>query len=265
MTGHTRIRWILGTLIAGCAHAPKVQPDARSGPDGQRSSARILLPNQSVTDDVSYADQDQTDWWRIELPGKPGVLSTQVRWDNGNADVNVDIFDGAGEPLSTSPPRGSKEKKVLTQIDRPGTFYIRVTAPGKEDATVYTLVANWDLPPPPPPPDRPIEDRPVKKRRNHEPHEPKPVAEKPPGDTVQGRIVSAYREGPQMVLYIDKGSAAGVRTGMTGSILSGATGEDPIDGGSFKIVGVPAPNRSIAKSSVHAVGKNNRVSINLGR
>lgn len=258
-----RVRWCLTLLLAGCAHAPApaYQPDARSGPDGQRSGAKILQPNQTVTDDVSNADQDMTDWWKIELIGKPGVLATQVRWDNGNADINVDIFDTAGEPLSTSPPRGSKEKKVLTQIDRPGTIYIRVTAPTRTDATVYTLVANWDLPPPPPP-----EEKPVKKKRTpREPREPKPVAEKPAGDTVQGRIVSAYREGPQMVLYIDKGSAAGVRPGMSGSILSGATGEDPLDGGNFKIVGVPAPNRSIAKSSVHAVGKNNRVSITLSR
>ena len=46
--------------------------------------------------------------------------------------------------------------------------------------------------------------------RHREPREPKEPKEKPAGETVQGRIVSAYREGAGLTLHLDKGSAAGV-------------------------------------------------------
>ena len=46
--------------------------DARSGPDQKRSSAQKLDLNKPHTDEVSYANQDKTDWYVVELKGPPG-------------------------------------------------------------------------------------------------------------------------------------------------------------------------------------------------
>src|SRR5581483_577082 len=157
-------------------------------------------------------------------------------------------------------------KKLLVPIDKPGTYYLRITAPGPSDGSVYTLEAKWDEPAaPPPPPPPPPDDNPPPVKHHHEPKEPKekPVAEA--GPTLQGRIVSAYREGEGLTLQIDKGSAQGLKSGMQGSVLSGPSGEDPLDGAAFKVTSVLGPNKCLAKTTSHSIGKNNRVSITLSR
>lgn len=247
--------------------------DARSGPDAKRSSAQALTLNKPHTDEVSYQNQDRTDWYVVELKGKPGVLTTIINWDNDASDVNIDVFDSFGAQIAASPVRGKgeKQKKLFTQIDKPGTYFVRVTAPTKTDGTVYTMEAQWEEPPavverpaPPPeetPPPRDSDEKP-KKVRTHEPREPR---EKPVGETVEARVVSAYREGPSLMMYIDKGSAAGIRVGNEGVVLQGAGGEDPVDGGQFKIVKVIDANKSVGAATMRSLGKNNRVAITLGR
>jgi hypothetical protein len=245
-------------------------PDGKSGPDGKRSGATEIKPNKPVTDEVNQAHGDKTDWFKVELKGHAGVLAAQVNWDNPKSDIMVDVFDAVGAQIAASPVRGAGEqlKKLLVQIDQPGTFYIRITAPGAQDGSVYTLEAKWDEPsaPPPPPPPPPQDETPPPVKHHHEPKEPKepkPVAEG--GPTLQGRIVSAYREGEGLTLQIDKGSAQGVKTGMQGSVLSGPSGEDPLDGGALKVTAVLGPNKCLAKTPSHSIGKNNRVSITLSR
>lgn len=263
--------------LAGCgpkagSKTPKdnFEADARSGPDAKRSSAQQLSLNKPHTDEVSYQNQDRTDWYVVELKGKPGVLTTIINWDNDNSDVNIDVFDSFGAQIAASPVRGKgeKQKKLFTQIDKPGTYYVRVTAPTKTDGTVYTMEAQWEEPPavvaaPPPPPEEPVpEERPKKPPRVREPREPR---EKPPGETVEARVVSAYREGPSLMMYIDKGSAAGIRVGNEGVVLQGSGGEDPVDGGQFKIVRVIDATKSLGAATMRSLGKNNRVAITLGR
>lgn len=250
--------------------------DARSGPDQKRSGAQTLEPNRPHTDEISYAGQDKTDWYRVELKGHAGVLTTKINWDNDASDVRIDVYDEFGQEIAASPVRdkGSKQKKLLTQIDKPGTYFIRVTAPSKADATVYTMEAQWEeppavvaVPPPPPPPPaddaapRPGDDKP-KKRASREPREPR---ERPTGETIQARVVSAYREGNALMMYIDKGSAAGIKSGDGGIILQGSGGEDPLDGGSFRIIKVIDANKCVGSATLRSLGKNNRVAITLGR
>jgi hypothetical protein len=170
-------------------------PDGRSGADAKRSGAQTLEPNKPHTDEISYANGDRTDWYRVELRGRPNppVLTTKINWDNDASDVRIDVYDEFGQEIAASPVRdkGVKQKKLLTQIDKPGTYFIRVTAPTKTDGTVYTMEAEWQEPmavvqPPPPPPDDtpPPEEKPKKPRAVREPREPK---EKPAGESVQAR------------------------------------------------------------------------------
>jgi hypothetical protein len=269
---------LLLALLVPLVHCKKDEPpkeppfdaDARSGPDGKRIGARSIRPNTPVTDEVNFQKQDKTDWYVVQLVGKPGLLTTDISWDNVNSDIIVDIFDDAGTQVAASPVRSTqyeKEKKLLTQIDKPGTYYIRVTAPGKPDGSVYTMQAHWELPVEPKP--EPVVEEPKKPKKVVERERevrPDPMPrERPPSDTLQGRIVSAYNDGSVMMLQIDKGSAMGVKVGMSGSVLSGSSGEEPLDGGEFKITQVIGPNKSLAASAIKSIGHNTRVSITLSR
>jgi hypothetical protein len=256
-------------LATACASSPETRPnfdtDARSGPDAKRSGALVLKPNQPHTDEVSFTGQDKTDWYVIELKGHAGVLQSEVHWDNDASDVLIDVFDAFGAQLAASPVRekGAKEKRLLTQIDKPGTYYLRITAPNRGDQTVYTLMAKWDAPAERVLPMGEIaEPEPERRHRSAPPREPR---ERPSGESVQGRIVAAYRDGSGLVLHLDKGASAGLKEGMAGTVLSGPSGDDALDGGAFRITKVLDDNKSVARSSLHSIGKNTRVSITLAR
>jgi hypothetical protein len=275
-------RLSLIALLAVAACGPKsggktpkdnFDADARSGPDSKRSSAQKLDLNRPHTDEISYANQDKTDWYVVELKGQPGVLTTLINWDNVGSDVNIDVFDAFGAQIAASPVRGKgeKQKKLFTQIDKAGTYYIRVTAPTKTDGTVYTMEAQWQEPTavavaPPPPreePAPPPEERP--KSPKHGPREPREPREKPAGESIEARVVSSFREGGSLMMYIDKGSAAGIKQGDSGMVLQGSGGEDPLDGGTFRVVKVIDANKCVGAASLHSLGRNNRVAITLGR
>jgi hypothetical protein len=80
--------------------------------------------------------------------------------------------------------------------------------------------------------------------------------------TLQGQIVSAYRDGDSMVLQIDRGRANGVEVGMAGGVIAGPSGEQPVDGGLFTVF-KRWSHKSLARSSLKSLGSHNRVLINL--
>src|SRR4051794_13127968 len=129
------------TVVAttGCGpKTPKEIPfdaDAKSGPDGKRVGARSIRPNAAMADEVGYQKQDQTDWYLIKLDGKPGVLTAELTWSNADSDVMVDVFDDQGAQIAASAPRvpGTKTKSLLARVEKLGTYFLRVTAPGKTD------------------------------------------------------------------------------------------------------------------------------------
>jgi hypothetical protein len=266
------------TLAAACATTGSPPPsnfdaDAKSGADAKRSGAQKLEVNKPHTDEVSYTNQDKTDWYQVDLRGKAGVLTTLIHWDNDQSDVRIDVFDEFGQQIAASPVRdkGAKQKKLLTQIDRPGTYYVRVSAPTKVDGTVYTMEAKWDQPPPaqvaatePPTNEPPMpltEDKP-KRRAPREPREPR---EKPASESVPGRILTSYREGSGLVIYIDKGSHDGVHQGTTGTILDSDT-ENPLSGGDIKVTKIIDANKCMATTTLRSLGsKNNRVTLNVSK
>lgn len=262
-----------GPKAGGKTPKDNFDADARSGADAKRSSANKLPINKPHTDEVSFANQDRTDWYEVDLEGKPGVLTTLINWDNANSDVNIDVFDAFGAQIAASPVRGKgeKQKKLFTQIDKPGIYYIRVTAPTRADGTVYTMEAQWEEPPPQvvaptpapaPAPEPVVEDKPKHRERVREPREPR---ERPSGETVEARVVSVYREGANLMMYIDKGSAAGIRPGDTGSILDGSGGEEAMSGGQFRVIKVIDANKCVGQASLRSLGKNNRVAITLSK
>ena len=253
-----------GLFLTSCA-GRLAKADENSGPDAKRSGANVLRCNTPRTDEVSFKNGDRTDWYMVELRGKPGVLQTMVHWDTESSDLMIDVFDPFGAQIAASPVRtkNAKRKQLLTQIEKPGVYYLRITAPGGRDGTVYTMEAKWDEPAvfiPPPPSVTVIE--PTEPPPPREPRRPREKPEKAES-TVQGRVVAAYREGAGLTLHLDKGSAAGLKVGMSGSVLTGSSGEDQLDGGTFKITQVLGDNKSVARSSLTSVGKNTRFVIHL--
>lgn len=266
---------VLSLGMLGCPKKPDTRPavdsDANSGPDGKRTGAVKLEVNKlSAPDEVNFDKADMTDWKMIELKGKPSLLTAILHWDNANSDMNIDIFDGIGTNIASSPgPQpGAQEKHVVAQIDTLGIYYLRVQAPKAHDGSVYTVEAKWEGggdEAPKPVVEAPVQERvekPKKAPKEHHEHVAH-TAKFDPENGVQGRIVSSYREGASMVLHIDKGSAAGVKVGQAGAILDGPSGANALDGGSFSITSVVDDGKCIGKTSLHSIGKNNRVSINV--
>ncbi len=248
---------------------PAEDPDRASGADRQRSGAVAMPVQRPVTDEVSWAKGDATDWKSLQLDGKPGLLEVRLHWDNANADLLVDVFDGQGTQIASSPglQPGSVEKRITVEIPAPGLYFVRVSAHGKDDASVYTLEASWDGGPTTAPPvasnDTP--DASVAATDENPPPTENPPAEEDDDRGLQGRIVSAYREGGQLVIHLDKGSAAGVAVGKRGAILEGPSGTEHVAGGSFTVTQVVDEKRSIAKSDLKTVGRNTRVILYLAK
>jgi hypothetical protein len=259
-------------LVAGChGHGPKnaqsVDPDANSGADAKRTGALHMPVNQPVSDEVNFDHQDETDWKVLELTGSPGVLELELHWDAPEANLNVDIYDGLGEQIAASPSGSTdRTKKVAAEVERPGTYFVRVQAPGAKNGSVYSVIAHWgEKSVPPPPPLATAEPRIDKPRpAHHGAHPPKPPRTVDVNG-LQGRVVSSYREGGSLILHLDKGSAAHVEVGQTGTVLDGPTGATPLDGGTFTIIQVIDDTRSIAKTSLRSLGRNIRVSISTSR
>src|SRR5581483_5178409 len=86
-----------------------------------------------------------------------------------------DVFDEFGKQISASPVRnrGSKQKELLTQIDKPGVYYVRVSAPNRGDGSVYTMEAKWEAPAPEVPQPMPVRVDPPREKPEPMPEEPK--------------------------------------------------------------------------------------------
>ncbi len=264
----------LGLVICGCKPTPPptFDADAHSGPDGKRAGARVVHVNSPIVDDVDYQKQDQTDWYAVRLVGKPGLLTTDLTWTNAGSDLMVDVFDAAGTQVSDCAARGPGgiiNKKILTPIEQPGLMYLRVTAPGKTDGSPYTLIAHWEEPPPPvvqEPTPEPSKAPVAEKKPRHVEHATPQPKEDGDANTIQGRVISAYRgDDDKLTLHLDKGSGQGVKVGMTGNILNGPSGEEILDGGDFKITQIIDSSKSLATSNLHSLGRNTRVLINLAK
>jgi hypothetical protein len=66
-----------------------------------------------------------------------------------------------------------------------------------------------------------------------------------------------------MILFLDRGSDAGFRVGMNGTLLNGKDGDAPMDGGGFKITKVIDKQKAVAKGEMSSVGKNNRARVDI--
>jgi hypothetical protein len=243
--------------------------------DGNRLVAKDAQINTPIDDKVHHKKGDKADWRKIQLAGKPGIATFEVHWDEEASNIDIDVFDKFGTNIGKSPPKleGQQVKKVLVQIDEPGLYYFRISAPGDKDHSIYTAQVKWKgpavpLPPPtvaakpeekpgtpPPPPGTPPPPPGT-------PPAPVPLAQDP--TKLLASIVSAYKEGSTWVWHLDKGAGAKVRVGMSGNVLEGPEGDKLLEGATFSITQVLDDSKAIAKSNfAKPLGKNKRVVMTL--
>ena len=80
-----------------------------------------------------------------------------------------------------------------------------------------------------------------------------------PTGAIQGKILQSIREEGKLTLYLNQGTKAKVRVGMTGYILVGSDGGEKLEGGSFTITKVTGDAQSVATTNLSKpLGKNNR-------
>jgi len=268
---HVAAALFLLACLPGCPkkgpdNAKKLDADTNSGPDAKRAGATPIEVNKPYTDTVDFDKGDKTDWKSVDLKGRPGPLDVDIHWDNALTDLTIDVFDGIGVQIASSPPNsGESVKHLSVPIQELGTYYIRVQAPKAGATSDYTVEAKWtvEAPPPPPPVEEPAVDK-APKHKDKTPKPPKPAKVRggSPEGGLQGRIVGAHAEGGGTVLYLDKGAAAGVKEGQNGWILDGPSGFTVL--GTLKITKVVDDGRSIAVTSTK-IGRNNRIGINTGK
>lgn len=255
-----------------------------AGPAGPtRLEATDAPPNQPINDKIDFKKGKINDWRKFQLVGgKRGEIATFIlHWDEESANLDIDVFDQFGVKIGKSPPRleGQSEKKILVQIEDAGMYYVKVSGPTKADSSIYTMEVKWKGAPKPavaaaapPPGPAPVPGGPaVPPPASGATVAPAPC---PPGQVcpvapdpnkVFCTIVSVAREGSTVTLYLDKGSSAGFKSGMLGTVLDGPDGEKPLDGGNFSLTQVVGSSKAIAKSTTLSkpLGKNRRVVVNL--
>ena len=223
-----------------------------SGPDSKRSSAQQLDVNKPHTDEVSYMNQDKTDWYQVELKGKSGVLDHAHQLGQRNSDINIDVFDAFGAQIAASPVRGKgeKQKKLFTQIDKPGTYFMRVTAPaqgrrhGLHDGGAVAGARRRSWPPPIAPPPPAADRGEAAKPRARAAAAARDAREAGRRDD-PGARGSRLSRGRQPHDVHRQGLGGGHQAGRLGHGAAGSGGEDPLDGGSFKIVKVIDANKCV--------------------
>src|SRR6185312_5752310 len=232
--------------------------------------------NMPISDKIDVKKNKQNDWRKFTLAGKPGQFATfELFWDTADANLDIDVYDKFGVNVGKSPRRieGQSSKKVLLRVDDPGLYYVRVSGPSKTDSSIYTMMVKYNGPvvaaaPPAPAP------APAPAPTAAAPAAAPAPAPCPPGQTcpaapdpnkVYGTIVSLVHENGVYTLYLDKGSADQLRTGMQGTILEGPEGDKPLEGGSFSISQIIGSSKSVAKSTTlqKSIGKNKRIVVNL--
>jgi hypothetical protein len=232
--------------------------------------------NVPISDKIDFAKKKANDWRKFTLAGKPGQFATfELHWDEEAANLTIDVFDKFGVNIGKSPRRieGQSSKKVLLRIDDPGLYYVRVSGPTKADSSIYTMMVKYNGPvvakqeaaPAPAPAPAPVAGG-AAAAPAPAPCPPGQNCPAPPDpNKVYGSIVSMVREGSTVTLYLDKGSADQLRSGMMGMILDGPDGDKPLEGGSFSISQVIGGSKSIAKSTTlqKPLGKNKRIVVNL--
>lgn len=123
--------------LGGCCTSARCL-DRHSSPDRERVRAASVKLGVVHNDRVSSPERDRTDWKFVDLP-KPGKLAVQLHWDNGQARLELTLFDVLGVKVQDGRPWGSGGLRAVAAVEEPGRYFVRVRASAKRDETNYSL------------------------------------------------------------------------------------------------------------------------------
>lgn len=138
-----RARWCALLLILfmsqGCGvwHSLFGDPEGNSGPDAYRHQALATPLDEAVTDDLSIADGDQTDWRVIEIHDA-GRLNFELSVDEKEAELSLGVYDRYGSAIQNFSLPGGEVSTLTVDVTRGGRYFLRVRAESGS-ATAYDL------------------------------------------------------------------------------------------------------------------------------
>lgn len=201
---------------------------------------------------------------QVLLPLDPGLYYVRISGPN-RADSTIYTMEvtwhGAPAPDKAAADKAAADKAAADRAaadkaaaDRAAADKAAAERSGKSSTTDSSSKAPFPPPLPPEPPAVPCP-----------PGQECPTAPDP--NKVYASIVNVIHEGGAVLLYLtlDKGADDRLRVGQRGTILQGAEGDKPLDGGAFALTRVVDGQRAIAKSVTlqRSVGRNKRVVIDV--
>jgi hypothetical protein len=127
------------SLLGGC---PKPIPSNGGAHDNTRLKARRLELGVVHNDSVDWPKQDYADWTFVDLR-QTGKLTALLHWDNGDARIQLSLFDVMGGLIQHGRSWGPGSRRAIVVVERPGRHYIRVRPEGKLHASEYALRVDF--------------------------------------------------------------------------------------------------------------------------
>jgi hypothetical protein len=133
---------VLGVLAWVLACNPNIQqnPNQESGNDGERGRAQRMPMNEPVLDNVSYVENDMTDWKYVQIPSAGEIVVT-LGCDNGGAACVAVVRDEVGTPVRTLNSDGQPRIQDRLSVRR-GNYYVEIYA--QAAATDYTIQVDFE-------------------------------------------------------------------------------------------------------------------------
>lgn len=123
--------------LTGCCTTAQCL-DRLSTPDRDRVQAAEIKLAVVHNDRVSAPERDRTDWKFIDLPHR-GRLTAHLHWDNGQARLELAVYDKLGLLIQEGRPWGTGGLRAIVVVEEPGRHYVRVRGRGKRDESHYAL------------------------------------------------------------------------------------------------------------------------------
>ncbi len=131
----------LGLLPALVSAACGGDPEAGSGGDAYRHQAAPIAIGEPVTDDLSLAEADRTDWKLVSVEA-PSKLVLDLAADEADTAVIIAAYDKYGQLLGRSGKRvGGAPAHLEVEARQPGPYFVMIQA-SEGPPSVYTVTAT---------------------------------------------------------------------------------------------------------------------------
>ena len=130
----------LGACVLGCDANLEVNPNEKSGNDGERGRAQLIELNTPVNDNLDRAESDMTDWKYFQIPA-PGRIRVTLGCDIAGASCVAVVRDEMGASIRRIESNGEPRVQDTVPVSR-GNYYLEVYV--QASATDYTIQIDYE-------------------------------------------------------------------------------------------------------------------------